>query len=71
MEDKSKGEEKEEDFKSLVFANDPKMYNRLFSEEAEMARVEEDAEWIVPQNEKELQDLVAEIEDFERQMKMA
>lgn len=59
----------EEDFKSLVFANNPRFYHELWGDpepdEDGIVTVDENqVEWIQPQNEQEVEALLDTLKDF-------
>jgi hypothetical protein len=65
QEAKERGQEFEMNFRMTLYANDPERYFAVFSKEEEKKQIESEVEWIVPQNEEELQELMRQVEEFE------
>lgn len=51
----------ENDFKGMVFANNPELYAEMYKEE--FAPSEEDIEWRIPSSESEVRELLEEMRE--------
>lgn len=64
-EDKLDAEKFDANFRAMIFANDHQLYFDMFEKAQERDDIEKDVEWIVPQSEEELEEMMRQIEKFE------
>ena len=64
-EDKLDVDKFDANFRAMVFANDHQLYFDMFDKAKDRKEIEDDIEWIVPQSEEEVAELVRQIEELE------
>lgn len=53
---------KEQEFKNIVFANDPELYRKMFIDDLTVD--DEEVEWEVPETEGDVQRMLSELRQF-------
>lgn len=61
MEDRLEGERFEAQFRTTIFAADPKLYDLVFEKEDQTT----DVEWVVPKSDQEVAEIMDLIKDLE------